>query len=103
LQIEFLAGESRIYLGQFLLSEIPGCGVGILRQLAGNRRISLERDKTAIAFHQRPQPRVLHRQLAELILAPNDARVRQKPADFLEPLIEFFQFSPDGVFHGREL
>ena len=72
-------------------------------QLARGRGIALEGDEAAIAVDERAEPRVLHRQIAELVLARDDVGLGQQPADFLEALVEFLEFAPDGILHGRRL
>ena len=74
--------------------------------MASSRAIAAsasEGDETPVSVDERPQPRVLHREFTKLILPRDDAGIGQQAADFLESLVEFLEFSPDGVLHGREL
>ena len=72
-------------------------------EFARGRGVAFERDEAAVAVDERPQPRVFHRQFAELVLPRDDAGIGQQAADFLESLVELLELAPDGVFHGREL
>src|SRR5277367_2240505 len=103
LQLELFAQDAGVQLRKFLLAQILGGGIGILGQFMRDCGVSLERDETAIAIDQGSQARVFHRQFAKLVLTPDDARIRQQAADFLEALVKFFQLAPDRIFHGREL
>jgi hypothetical protein len=100
LQFEFLGCEARCEIREFLFAHGGRGGVLVGGQGAGKAQIFLERHEAPITFDQRPQPRVFHRQFTKLVLARNDARIRQQAADFLEPLVQFFELAPDGVFHG---
>ncbi len=99
LQFEFIGREPRLQGKDFLASHGLGFRIRIRGDFLRCRQIRLQCGELAIAFDQGLQPGILHRQLAKLILAPNDARIRQEPADFLESLVELLEFAPDGVFH----
>ncbi len=103
LQLEFLGRDPRREVGELFLAHGPGFRVRARRELAGEAEVALERDEASIAFDERAQSRVLHRQFTELVLTRNHARVREQAADFLESLVQFFELAPDGVFHGRGL
>ena len=92
-QLDFLGRHARRELSQFFIHG----------QFDGGCNVAFEGDEAAVARDQRPQFRVFHGQFTELVLARDDAGVGEKSADFLESLVEFLEFAPDGVFHGAEL
>jgi hypothetical protein len=65
--------------------------------------VLLERDEPTISIDERPEPRVFHRQITELTLAPIDGGIGEQAPDLLMPLVELLELAPDGVFHNREL
>jgi len=103
LQLEFLSGDAGPKFSDFLFAHGLSGGILVRCQLLCNAQIAFESREVPVAFDQRAQSRVLHRQLTELVLTPNDTRVREQPADFLESFVQFFELAPDGVFHGRGL
>ena len=103
LQLEFLAQDARGQIRELFLAHRSGRRIFIGGQFLGSGGIALECEEASIATHEIFQARVFHGEFAELILLGNDARIGQKPADFLKAFIEFFQLAPDGIFHGREL
>jgi hypothetical protein len=103
LQLEFFGGDPRREVGELFLAHGPCLRVLARRQLASEAEVALERYEASIALDERAQSRILHREVTELVLTCNHARVREKAADFLVSLVQFFELAPDGVFHAREL
>ena len=91
LQLHLLGLEQRAQLAEFLLHG----------QLARGFGVAFERDESAIPADERPQPRVLHGQIAKSILARDDLGLGQQAPHFLEAFIELFELAPDGVLHCR--
>src|SRR5258708_556255 len=103
LQLEFLGRDARRELGELFLAHGLGLRVRTRRQLAGEARVALERYEAPVAFDQRAQSRILHRELTELVLTGNHARIREQAADFLQSLVQVLELAPDAAFHARGL
>jgi hypothetical protein len=65
--------------------------------------ITLERHEMPITIDDFAQFRIFHGEIAKLVLTRNDPGIGQKPANFLEALVESLELLSDGVLHGGGL
>ena len=95
----FVVGEARAETAGFVLAERAHLRVGIALEAARRREFALEVAIKGVAFGERGEARVFHRELAKTLRAAIDRRIRQQPTHLFVAVGLLVEALADGVLH----
>src|SRR5215470_13310055 len=98
-QLELVRLELACEARHLFAPELAHRGIGVLLQLACRLQLALGVVVALQPLGERLEPRVLHRQVAELPRPAGDFFAREQPADLLEAIGELLQTLSNGVLH----